>query len=229
MNRFSLLLLSLAACNQMIRPTPPEARPRNPSEQRASVVKIESYCGPFEEGVLDRSAIGTGVIVSDWQVLTALHVVDCQSTIPTITVTNFRGLRWKMAPEREWLFEITGAPGRDGISRLQMASGDSFAPGFDPPAITGKVPDFWDPLYIETAFPERHETIGEATGLEYGGSQYGGTIFTYEANTDFGNSGSPAFDINGYLVGIHLGKSNSEKDVMLRYGGLVTADMVPHR
>lgn len=228
--RVAISVLTLAACNKWVRPEPAPASTRTQHEQSASVVKIESRCDPFGNGTLGKSKVGTGVIVSDWQVLTALHVVDCPAAIPTIRVTNVNGLRWSIVPEREWEITIPGNyPGRDGISRLQMATADSFSPGFDPPAVTGRTPEFYDMLYIHTAYPDRHETVAQASGIEYGGAQYGGQIYTCWANTESGNSGSPQFDIDGFMIGLHLGVVNDDNDPMLRYGALVTAGMVPHR
>ena len=220
MRRFALLSLTLLSCNRWVRPDPQPAVTRQPDSQSASAVRIEMTCDPFEDG--GKLSVGSGVMVSEWQVLTALHVVDCQSAIADIHVTTTAGRRYRFSPEREWV--ITSLAQRDGVARIQMASGDSLRPRFPPPTVRETLVTFYEPLYIQTAEPTHEEKIAEATGWEYGGASYGGTTFTYKAPTVPGNSGSGIYDIDGQLVGVHLGTKGED----LRYGAIVTPDMVPH-
>lgn len=101
------LLLLTAACNQWVRPDPREPRPRNMYEQRLAAVRLEMSCDLFA-GFSNR--VGSGVMVSDWQVLTALYTADCQSTIA------FDGKverAYRFAPERKWALV--------DVARIQMA------------------------------------------------------------------------------------------------------------
>jgi hypothetical protein len=227
-SRLALLALTLAACNQWVRPTPGVPAARTSKQQWESAVAIETSCDPFEDGVLSKTRVGTGVMVSPWQVITALHVTDCQSTIPLIKVTTVQGGTWKMVPEKEWGISVIKGE-RDGVSRIQLATADDLSPSFGPPRVNEDRPVLWEPLYIETAMPERQEVIGEETGWQYGGDSYGGRFFTYKAETQPGNSGSPIYDINGDLVGVHLGTSEKLSGEKVRYGAIVTPEMVPHR
>jgi hypothetical protein len=214
----------LTACNAWVRPTPPPPLHRSPEQQRAATVRIESRCDPFNDGALTKLRVGSGVMVSDWQVLTALHVVECTSAIPTIKVFNQDGRMWKFAPEREWLY--TWLPGRDGIARIQMLSADTLRPRLVPPTLREK--DWMgtrEPVYIQTA---EQEKIFEATGWMYGGDGYGGKVYTYRPSglsdpTEDGDSGSGEYDIDGALIGIHLGHMPDGRS----YGAMAQNVMLP--
>lgn len=223
MNRLVLLTLTLTACNQWVRPTPPPASPRSIQDQWDAAVKIESSCDPFEDG--GRAGIGTGVMVSDWQVLTALHVVDCQSAIAQIKVTTSTGQRYRFAPEKEWV--LKSLKERDGIARIQLLSADTLSPRVRPPTLHEGPVVMDEPLYMQVTQPKQEERVMHATGWAYGGESYGGTTITYTGISESGNSGAALYDIEGAITSIHLGSSG--EPARLKYGAVVTPDMVPHR
>ncbi len=214
----------LTSCNAWVRPTPPPPLRRTPAEQRAAAVRIESRCDPFDDGQLTKLRVGSGVMVSDWQVLTAMHVVDCPMAIPSIKVYNQSGRWWKFAPQDEW--QYTWLKERDGIARIQIASADTMSPRLTPPT----VPDndwveMGQALYVQT---DEQEKVVEATGWEYGGAGYGGKVYTYSPlglsdPTEQGDSGSGEYDLSGDLTGIHFGHMKGDEG----YGGLVQHWMVP--
>ncbi len=212
----AIIILGLTSCNAWVRPAPSPERTRVPTEQRDLAVKVEMRCNTFDDTSVVR--VGTGVIVSEWQVLTAMHVVDCQTDIARISVTTRAGKRYSFSPEKEW-------PKSD-ISRIQMASADSFRLDVSPPTLRlTPIPKF-EPLYIQAAWPERVEVFGEATGHEYyGGNSYGGSRLTYTARTQEGNSGSGIYDLDGHLVGLHSGVMKDG----YKAGSRVTHDMIPHQ
>ncbi len=216
MIRAGLLLAALASCNAWTRPAPRQEEIRQPEVQRGMAVKVEATCDPFKDG--GKSKAGSGVMVSEWQVLTAQHVIDCPSAIVSIHVTTDRGNRYRFSFEKEWK--------DNDVARIQMSSGDSFRRNVSPPTLRLTRLTRWEPVYIQAAWPEREEIIGEATGYAYGGSGYGGSRDTrsvYKAATQKGNSGSGVYDINGDLVCIHVGyRADDTKEC-----GTVTEDMLP--
>jgi hypothetical protein len=216
------LLLLLTSCNQWIRSSSPPAERRGLDRQRASAVKVIATCDPFDDGGEIRS--GTGVIVSEWQVLTALHIVDCTAAIAQIRVMSPDG-RWRrFAPEKEWVFDIL--PGRDGIARIQLASADTLQPRIGPPSLAQYPALELETFFIQSAEPKWQTILGESTGRRYGDPVSSlGAVITYYAETEEGDSGSAVYDINGDLYGIHLGRWASD----VRYAGVVTSEMIPHK
>lgn len=195
MIRCGLLLLALASCNRWVRPAPKAESIRTPEEQHIFAVKVEVACSPFGTSSVKKQ-VGSGVMVSDWQVLTALHVIDCP-TIPTIHVISDKG-RWRFSPEKEWR-------GAD-IARIQMASGDDLGRNVRPPTLRLQRLPMEEPVYLQAGYPDHEEIIGESTGYSYGGAGYGGALqgsFSYYVKTRPGNSGSGVYDRFGQLVGIH--------------------------
>ncbi len=216
MLRLGLLLTSLVACNQWVRPKPLSESLRSADEQKMYAVKVEARCAPFGGSGVNR--VGSGVMVSDWQVLTALHVVDCQPALVTIYVTSPKG-RWRFAPEKEWR-------GSD-IARIQMASGDTFGQKVRPPVLRLARLPMYEPVYVQAAQPEREEIIGESTGYSYGGVTYGGYPkgeFSYKIRTQPGNSGSGVYDRFDKLVGIHTKRS---EETNIAYASFILEEMIP--
>ncbi len=212
--RLALLSLALLSCNRWVRPTPPEPQLRTPGLQEKMRAKITVSCDAFGDDTVERRS-GSGVIVSDWQVLTALHVVDCPN-IPIIHVLTDRG-RWRFSPEKEWRSV--------DVARIQMASADDLGGGIVPPTLSEKGLRVWDAVYIQTASPRSTEVIGQVMDSGFGGSGYGGTYFSYRAGTEHGNSGSGVYDTTGNLIGVHIGRTPGG----LPYAAYVTPEMVPHR
>lgn len=223
-NRAALLALTLSACNPWVRGNPGRPMLRENDQQRAGTVRIESYCDPFDDGTMGKYKVGSGVMVSDWQVLTVIHVVDCRSAIPTIHVTNRNGESWKFLPEKEW--EMTVGGKRDGVARLQMASGSSLEPRLPPPALKPYPVNVDDSLFLEVAEPQFVEQIVEGQGDEL--DVPGGKILTYTGWTEEGNSGGPLFDTNGDLAGLHMGVLNPQDEPRIKHGVIVTPEMIPH-
>lgn len=221
MIRLGFLLAVLAACNQWVRAEPPPAHSRTIKEQWDAAVTVTMACDPFGDGTFAQGRVGSGVMVSDWQVLTALHVVDCQSTIPSIWVTNREGKRWRFAPEREWSFSFM--PTRDGIARIQMRSADTLSPRLVPPTAAPHLPQYTDVLYMQAAFPFWVERAMEATGSWYGSRSLGATLITYDSPSQEGNSGAAVYDTHGDLVGIHLGRWADD----VGFAAIVTQEMLP--
>ena len=189
--------------------------------QRGATVQVESVCDLSDHGLFAEQRVGAGVMVSDWQVLTAMHVVECGAEIPLIRVTNRDGRSWRFAPEREWV--VGALPTHDGIARIQIASADSLVPKFDPPTVGPDEPIAYDPVYIQTTDSEK---VSQMTGWEYGNDDEG-HVFTYTSawgRTEEGDSGSGVYDSDGNLAGIHVGKLEG-----LGAAARVTLDMVPHK
>lgn len=208
MIRLGLLVAVLSGCNQWVRPTPYPADTRNSFEQQLATVSVQSSCDPFDDG--GKLHVGSGVMVSDWQVLTAFHVGNCSSSIPTIRVTTADGT-WRFAYEKSW-------PSVDVI-RLQLSSADSITPRLVPPAIRDYALTQDEPLYINAGKPSWELIVGGATGDSFGEDLQ---TFTYGADTQSGNSGAGIYDFEGSLVGIHLGTVGGRK-----YGARVTQEMIP--
>lgn len=186
-------------------------------DQRLAAVSVTVDCDV--DDIRREHRTGSGVMVSDWQVLTALHVVDCIS-IPTIHVATEHDV-WRFAPEKEWKIPHSN----DGIARIQMASGDHLSPRLRPPLLRLSDPDSYDPLYLQAGSPRFEERMQEASGWTYGGGTYGAVMITYRGPTEEGNSGAGVYDMANRLVAIHLGH---QEDGVRKYGMLVTPEMVPH-
>lgn len=220
MARHAAVIISLIGCNTWVRPVPPHAESRDPTRQEAAAVRVHVHCDtPSEFG---RFRNGSGVMVTDWQVLTARHVVDCPS-IPVIHVYNSHGDRWKFTVETEWLISVAGW--RDGVTRIQMASGDTLSPHVRPPTvrdIDAEMLRTYEPVYIYPGGRREIVTVGETMAL-YGGGSYGGYAVSYDASTEAGYSGSGGYDLSGNLLVVHLGELTNG----YKFGALVTRDMVP--
>lgn len=213
-----VLTLLLPACNQWVRPQPAEDRPRTLHEQRQAAMKVVAECDPFEDG--GTRHVGTGVMVSDWQILTALHVVDCPAALPTIRVTNVNGQTWRFAPEKE--FVLTSLKKRDGVARLQLTSADTLVPRMNPPKISFDTTIMYEPFFVQVGAPRHAQLLGDAYA---DGERYENELVTYQAPTQSGNSGAGVYDLDNELVGIHLGDAGDGR----RYGARVTSEMIPHR
>jgi S1-C subfamily serine protease len=206
------IIFALIGCNAWVRPSPPPPDLRTPAEQQSYAVIVESHCSnSFEE----KHNTGSGVMVSDWQVLTALHVVDCQASIPDIHVTTRNG-RWRFSPEKEWR--------KTDVARIQISSADNLKQRVNPPAIRSSALASFEPVYVQAAWPYADEVIGQSTGYSnaFGGIGYGGT-FSYHAQTQPGNSGSGVYDRENRLVGIHI----KHADTGVGYASYVTSEMIP--
>lgn len=198
MSRLALFALALSGCNQWVRPAPPTPEARDMNLQRDLTVMVEVMCHMTSD-ILDHGEVraASGVIVSDWQVLTAYHVVECP-TIPTIWVTTNQDT-WRFAPERDW-------ESKD-VSRIQMASADRLR-AWDccgeqlviTPPVVGPVPPYGSDVYVHAALPSWGVREGRVL------SSYRGMLRS-TAPGDDGVSGAGVYDdpAEGRLIAIHTG------------------------
>ena len=207
----SVLLALLVGCATIPRPIAPPGLTRTADEQRETTVQIDVSC---KDGHEWRNASGTGVMVSDWQVLTMYHVVRCDGEA-IIYAYNFQGRFWKMYRSSTW-------KDRD-VALLELPDNTVFRPSFKPPLIRTYPPNpaQGESLFLTTAVPGRTEIYGTAIGMSRG------TEFYYDADTVSGNSGSPVWDGEGHLVGLHGGRITLS-DGEHRWGSLIQPDEIPH-
>ncbi len=151
------------------------------------------YCpfpstGGFYAG-MDTVSIGTGTVVSNYQIVTAAHVVDCKSSaLPAIHATLRDGRMFRMS--------IQDIDDDDDLVRLEMMSGGKLGDSFHPPLL-GPFPDIGSDVCLEHAAPDRGRTCGKFIGPHLG-------ALHHDAKTRSGNSGSPTFDSTGKLIGIEV-------------------------
>jgi hypothetical protein len=218
------LILLMTACVNLPYRAP---QPRTGLDRSALVVRVQSSCGesdPFPPpGVLgdipsaprdwiqwapDRGA--TGVIIDDRHVLTAAHAVEC-AVIPSteIWLPNKRGWGHR---DGEWFHtwverDFGMFPGRGAESDLALlvsASAENFDTSAAPPVLGA--PRIGDPICVETLHDE-----------ECGYWSSGGWI---DVPSRPGDSGAPAFDEQGMLVGIVQGTDESGRNTKLTFDRL---------
>lgn len=207
-----LLLAAIASCNRLARPALLPVDRRSPDTQHAMAVKVIAYCSNGKRNS------GTGVMVSGWHVLTALHVIECPSSVVIDVVSGER--RWRFTTEKEW---------RDAdVARIQMDGAGEFNRKVNPPVLRLARLPMYEPVYMQAALPVWKEIAGESTGYSYGGVTYGaGSLrkeFSYEIISQPGNSGSGVYDRMGQLVGIHTKRSVVAS---IGYASYVIEDMIP--
>ncbi len=176
---------------------------RTSSERDQSTVRIEVSClkgSPFDG---DREinvtfSSGSGVIIDPSHVLTAYHVIKCDS-MPIVDVRLSDGRKYRVYVDKE-------------SSTFDIARLRSFQDfGMFAPPIVWAVPKVGDPLCTSVASPKRAQNCGQVEAIA--------DIFTYmrlptpNGEIGFGdvrvsnliisgNSGGPVYDHDGRLVGL---------------------------
>jgi len=189
------LPMFLAACVNL-----PHVAPKlrtTQSDLTSTVVRLSITCteqSPFSlaediEWIKPRG--GMGVIVSERDVLTALHVVSCP-TLPSIKAYLPNG-HWQM-------MVVTREDSKNDLARLEIASADRFHLNVAPPVIG--LPN----LGIDVCTP-----LGSC------GSILHATTNTVDVSlvSHPGDSGSPVYDTTGALIGL-VSKGNGTVTVLSR-------------
>lgn len=178
--------------------------------QREAAVVVEARCS---SSGFSEYRHASGVLTSDWQVLTALHVVDCGPLDVAIQVTA--GARsWRVTLERQWSIP--------GVARLELQGDDTTGLGIFPPEVRHPHSSWREQLYLQAAYPRSEEIVGIA-GHSFGGDSYGApTLVSYEIYGGPGNLGAAVYDVHGVLVAVHMGHTQGQ----IPYGAYVTKEMV---
>jgi S1-C subfamily serine protease len=137
----------------------------------------------------DRDA--SGVVLDGLHVLTALHAVSCP-VIPDVAVALPDGTHRRM-------YVVSELEDKD-IAILNMASADWFPGPPAPPIISQNTLVNGETVCIETGYPKRQRVCGPILTIGHG-------RFSVGVKTTAGNSGSPAYDEAGQLLGVLLGST----------------------
>ncbi len=165
-----------AGCGALVRQA---TRSRTVGDQNQATVRLEVRCGTMIQG-------GSGVLLGRFEVLTAAHVVDCDTT-PVIIATQLGDFGHNMKVVLE-------APGAD-LARLEIVD-DS---------------EFWRSTVAEVADVEVHDLVCVATGRPAYEFHCGvverrldtpGHDLALSVPVERGNSGAAVYDVKGRLVGI---------------------------
>ncbi len=182
----AILLYAIGSCTvNKPRGTIPE--PSNFTEAiKRTTVTVYASC---RLGWSPVSAVGSGVIVSPTQVLTATHVVKCgrDLTHPTDVTIVTDGAAYIAEIDA-----IESAPDAD-VARLRIVGGvfQHWAPS------TGPVPEIGDVICQSVARPKAGVFCGVVEDI-YSAT---GRLKTTAA-AEYGNSGSGAYNMHGELIGI---------------------------
>ncbi len=181
--RFVIAALVLLSC---AHPHPQYATAEI-GDEYARAVRIEPVCVDPLTLEIETPGIGSGVIISDRQVLTAGHVVDCPLLLGAYAIDAD-------GTKHEMFLEAT-AEGAD-IVRLKLFPQDPKGFGFKD--LSASHPVVGDEVCILSAVPARRRVCGQVTGYEDLDS--GNLMHT--ALTEYGNSGGGLWDAEHRLVGI---------------------------
>lgn len=201
-SRFALTLVALAAVSVLATAscTPPSATPvaarsadhtRTVLQQHRAAVKITTTC---LIGMMDSGGYGTGDVVSEHAVLTALHVVHCPpGALMNITVDTGDGV--------ERAAYIATIDAKSDIALL--GTSDSLADWFSPISI-GPVPQFGDEICEQTAVPTKIWRCGlvQDKRPHVDGFDDSDGDIVMDGYWEFGNSGSSLYNDSGHLVGV---------------------------
>lgn len=194
--RFLVLALLLTACSSCATFAPSHSMSR--IQQYNAMVLVRTTCSDGRVGQ------GSGMLVSEDRVLTALHVVQCEIVpgVPIYLPANRIEVlaTAKDVADADVELEIS----KQDVARLRLKTSNlakfaapvSIAP---PPVVGSKV-------CVVSAVPRATYRCGEAQ------EQIPGRV-VFSIFTEHGNSGSPVFDERGRLVGILTNLIACEKDI----------------
>jgi V8-like Glu-specific endopeptidase len=190
MNNQTAILMALifsAGC----RPEQGAPEVRTPSNQQNNTVRVETNCmfpqfGGVESGIEDIDKIGNGVIISNYQVVTAKHVIDCIGMDATVHIILPNGKSQKAI----WQEDI----GTD-LVKIQIMN-------------AGTLGDFKPPIL------KPFGAVGDTACItSLGRGTRCGEILPYhsvEVSSYHGDSGSGVYDSSGHLTGILVKSRNFE-------------------
>jgi len=138
---------------------------------------------------------GSGVIVSDHEVLTAKHVIDTvcpNGKTATLVVTDWRGVDRVMLVQKS----ATGDTDNGGIDIALLALATDEAPFVAPPVRMAQ-PVVFRTLCVATAVPHRSRSCDVVQSIDH---SKGWARTTWLG--DFGNSGSGVYDEHDRLIGV---------------------------
>ncbi len=189
-----MALIAAIACCAMC--CAPRAYVRSIPEEHGSAVEIKAACSELPKPI----TVGSGVVISEHEVLTAAHVVH-----PHVTLVDAQGnetgkaamhcsffvefhdmTAWPVAVNREWeerdvalLYSLEGLP--------------------SVPITIGETPRAGERVCIVSAFPAELRRCGET---QWYGLKAPGHVLVTGVIIEPGNSGSGVYDTSGRLVGL---------------------------
>lgn len=182
----------LIAC---VSPAPPPENPRIPRTtptQEYTTAMIEHTC--IESHNLSdlrmSQRVGTGVVIDDYHVLTAFHVIECP-VLSYITV--------KLADNRVFRMVVTKSEPTRDLAMLSVFGSKGFELQLGP-ALIGQPPKQGSDVCFFTGAPQRTRRCGPYNS-RIKTDKLPDAMFVI-AQADPGNSGSGIYDVSGRLVGI---------------------------
>lgn len=197
-------------------PTAPDTE----TESITRLVQVRTWCiteTTTAIGVAMQS--GSGVAVSDTEILTALHVITCEVGLPFVQVTTYQG--------RTFVVNVMGRYKPYDIARLRMPPDSELGIGVKPVRYGGK-PAAGAVVCSRVAIPKlgfHCGFINELTPGEPAGDASGDITGTFFA--EHGNSGAALYNTDGELVGIVTAMRNCTRDDAGDCGGY--ASSLAHR
>lgn len=185
--RSELLLVVLAGCLDHAPAGP--TLPRDALQQEADTVVVDVLCA-WGEGVALQTEYhgGSGFVVGPRHVMTAAHLVTCPAP-PQVRVFFGDGTSLRFVAVRY-------DNGTD-LALLELVSA-GVLPGSRTRPVVG-VPVVGEPLCVVTGRPRRGEhhcgTVEQV--LEHGDDNV-----VHSARSEFGNSGSACYDLQGRVIGV---------------------------
>ncbi len=193
--RAVLVLIATACC---VAP-PPAATPdtpstpgtRTPGEQRATTVHVIVWCVDDSEKpkIGLELGYGSGVMIDEVTVLTAVHVVSCgEHGVPAIRIAFDDGVTVNVGIDVETALDV---------ARLHLLQPVRYVR----PALIGYPPHAGASVCHSNAYPERNRMCGHVLAY-YGFDDKTSGNMLHDARTVPGNSGAGMYDEDGALVGI---------------------------
>lgn len=182
-----LVLLALSSCVGCVASLRSAVPVRSIQEQRGSTVSILMLCSKDATTGEPRASMGSGVVVSPNEVLTAAHVVDGCGVRPNISAAEPGDFSHNMKI-------VLDAPSAD-LARLQIVDQSSFhaAPRVGISSVEPR-----DAVCIVSGIP----TIDYRCGVVEQKTSAAKQNLDLSILVEPGNSGGPVYDRRGRLVGI---------------------------